>query len=332
MLSCHNHHDVYKKFPPMSFVGGSTGNVPNVTTPALVTFGSATAYTAGSGSVGAPYSWLVRLLPYIEETVLYNNISQKSNKFVTPAFTTGTNGLVDANGRPFATIEVGAFKCPSFAGEPYSVDGTVVTVARPTVYANSTFTNSGVPFGVALTNYTALSATHIGCMAQSISGTAVEAPNGVIVPGTGKNFRDMVDGSSKTVVLAETKEQTLASWYDGTQNFVVAAGPPSSAPSPRTTTQPTKNSNGFWVAADPATCETALNLGPRPNTAARYLPSGWGANSNIRLWGPSADHSGGVIIHGIGDGAVKGLTEDIDATLYFQLVTRAGREPQSIPE
>src|SRR5690349_8266030 len=95
-LALHNAHDVYKKFPALAHVGGQTTvsgvATNNVTTPYTVQYGSATAYSAPTpGSVGAPYSWMVRILPYMEETTLYNNISQRSSKFAVPAFNAAMN-------------------------------------------------------------------------------------------------------------------------------------------------------------------------------------------------------------------------------------------------
>jgi prepilin-type N-terminal cleavage/methylation domain-containing protein len=127
-LALHNHHDVHKKFPPVAYVAGqATAGVNNVTTLFTVNYGSNTAYSSAGtppvGSAGAPYSWMVRILPYLEETTLYQNISQRSQKFSQPAFAPAMNatGLATPNdqSRHFSTIEIGAFKCPSFAGEPY---------------------------------------------------------------------------------------------------------------------------------------------------------------------------------------------------------------------
>jgi prepilin-type N-terminal cleavage/methylation domain-containing protein len=342
-LALHNHHDVHKKFPPAAYVGGQSGTPPvnNVTALYNVQRGNGTtAYSsAAGGSNGAPYSWMVRIIPYLEETTLYNNISQRSTKFRDPAFAnTGTTAMTPSGSphgntnRHFCTIEIGAFKCPSFSGEPYSAAASFGTnsVAVPANYG--TFSDSSVPFGVALSNYTALAATHLQCIKNAANATVTNGRfnNGVISDTTGRNFKDMVDGSSKTLVCAETKEQTFASWYDGTDAWVVALDPNSTNNSsiPSTTVDP----NG-WVTANGAS--TALNVGPRPDSGKAYLLSGFGANSgstNRRFWGPSSDHAGGVIIHLVGDGAVRSLTEDIDATLYAQLVSRDGREPANLPE
>jgi prepilin-type N-terminal cleavage/methylation domain-containing protein len=335
-LSLHNHHDLFKRFPAVSNAGGTSAGQPNITnvyttTPGL---GSGTAYTS-TGSADAGYSWLVKLLPYLEEVTLYNNISQRSNKFVTPAFQTALNtagaATLSDSARHISTVEIGAFKCPSFAGVPYSATDSLTGTNPPTGYGGTGGTpvagkvNLGIPYGIALTQYVALAATHIQCMGSgyaTATSPAAEAPNGVIVPGVkGKSFKDIVDGTSKTLVASETKEQVLASWYDGTTAWVVALNPNNTGPQPQKDTSTTPPTN-YWIANGGT---SALNVGPSPNASVGITGTIWG-------WGPSSYHSGGVIIHLVGDGSVRSLTEDVDATLYTQLVTRAGREPANLPE
>lgn len=337
-LALHNHHDVFKRFPAVSNAGGTTGGQLNVTNvwKTIPGAASSTAYAAASnGTSDAGYSWLVKLLPYLEEVTMYNNISQRSNKFVVPAFnvalnTAGASALSDT-ARHMATVEIGAFKCPSFAGEPYSQTDTITGTSPPGGYTGTGKQNTGVPYGIALTQYVALAATHIQCMVATPNTTTAEAPNGAIVPGRGKGFKDIVDGTSKTLVAAETKEAVLGSWYDGTTAWTVALNPnnPSGQPFKNTSTTPPTN---YWTVT---TGTTALNVGPRPNATVRYLASPSSYLSGVSTtwaWGPSSDHSGGVIIHLVGDGSVRSITEDVDATLYTQLVTRAGREPANLPE
>ena len=81
---------------------------------------------------------------------------------------------------------------------------------------------------------------------------------------------------------------------------------------------------------------SGLNFGPKAATANRRFQisgSPWqGSNLMGTInWGPSSDHSGGLVLHGWGDGHVSAQNEDIDATLYLQLCTRADREPVADP-
>ena len=45
-----------------------------------------------------------------------------------------------------------------------------------------------------------------------------------------------------------------------------------------------------------------------------------------RVYGPSSNHNGGVVLHGYGDGHGKPVNESIDKNAYLAQVTRAGGE------
>ena len=62
--------------------------------------------------------------------------------------------------------------------------------------------------------------------------------------------------------------------------------------------------------------------------ASAYSPAlaGYCATPQVISWGPSSNHSGGVVVHGGVDGSVHNITPDIDPTLYMRLITIAGGE------
>jgi hypothetical protein len=256
-------------------------------------------------------------------------------------------------------------RCPSFAGDAI----TSSTTEFPGWYLCNT-NNMGypdqpstgwpppTPWGVVTTNYKAMTATHFGCIQNPANfGTGMEAfyepPNGVIVPmqtqaSTGTAIKSIIDGTSKTITIVESKEQRVSSWYDGTASYVTAV-PIGNCQSLNNMTagnnnpiQPLRSnimaatsnvSAYFWRM--PAGGVTALNYGPKV-TGQFYFGNFNGAlpNSNITNWewGPSSDHSGGIVMHSFGDAHVQGMDETIDPTLYVQLSTRAGREPAAVPE
>src|SRR5690606_37581305 len=107
-----NHHDAQKNFPLATWINPSSngtfpgGAVPPTVTPVLwqTSVGAGPSVqsngdpSAGSGSnAQAGYSWMVRLLPFIEQGPAYNNMSQISNKFAFPAMLI-TGGYNDPNG------------------------------------------------------------------------------------------------------------------------------------------------------------------------------------------------------------------------------------------
>ena len=144
------------------------------------------------------------------------------------------------------------------------------------------------------------------------------------------DFKDIADGLSKTIMVVETKEENWAGWYEATTAWVVALDPNATVPTRGVSPAPP-----YLLASTAAgSGNTALNLGPKPDASKHYLLGGTGAGVNAVPgpweWGPSSEHSGGVVLHLVGDGAVKELTEDMNANTYMWLVTRNGREPADI--
>ena len=116
-----NHHDVFKKLPAVSNQSNLNGSAPLSATPGAGT--NATAPGGFMAGTSAGYSWIVKVLPYIEETVLYNTISQASSKFCADAWATGGNYAVTLNGisRHFSSIQLDEIACPSYGGSPISI-------------------------------------------------------------------------------------------------------------------------------------------------------------------------------------------------------------------
>src|SRR5262249_26883393 len=127
----------------------------------------ANASAPGSAAIkAAGYSWIVMILPQIEEQELFQTISNNSDKFVTPAFSTAiVNGPLNSPAPHCATVRLKAFLCPSFAGDPVidtsprvtgsAATGRIETGQIPTNY-NPGVGNSNGGQGIAITNYNAM--------------------------------------------------------------------------------------------------------------------------------------------------------------------------------
>ncbi|HEY1784439.1 MAG TPA: DUF1559 domain-containing protein [Pirellulales bacterium] len=329
-----NHHDIFKRFPPLSGQGDPDGSADVWQTAPGSTFAANTPAPNGyaqSPASAAGYGWLVMILPYLEEHELFDALVAASDSFSYEAFsTTGARGLPfsvpgSANAH-FATVQFEEFQCPSVHGDGISTAST--GTARPPVtiaaYARLSNGSARLPSGVATTNYVALSATHLACMGLGPGDPAykdVEPPNGVIVPGKGLSMKSVVDGTSKTLILCETNEPAVSSWYDGTVCWTVGANPSASK-------QPAVNGNGWWSFPEGTTDACGLNFGPGAGGQPLFAPGGTTpAQLQPVSWGPSSYHIGGVVMHLACDGSSHAITSDIDPTLYLQLITRAGREP-----
>jgi prepilin-type N-terminal cleavage/methylation domain-containing protein len=159
-LALQNHHDSWKRFPA-------------ITTSPNGSVGSATAAT------GAGYSWIVRLLPYMEEKLLHDSIVKYSNNLALPAF----NATILHEGtKHAATASVKILHCPSFDGG-YTASSALYSMPSSQVAGS--------------TNYMAFAGTHV------VSGAAPS--NGGL--GWNRMLRTsaLTDGTSKTFVIAESK-------------------------------------------------------------------------------------------------------------------------------
>jgi competence protein ComGC len=298
VLAMHNYHDVHKQ-------------LPNITSTGIR--GVAPASLSSEDSSGSGYHWFVSILPYLGEKKSFDQMERASNGFTLspfdPAVKSNTGNTPSAASN-FASLKFDFSRCPSQRGSQ-------LTNAPE-------FAASG-PNSVAAFNYVALSATHLDCMLGDRNAGDYIVPNGVLIPGpTIVTFRSIVDGTSRTLILVETRERNYTSWYDGTVGWVVAGD--TNAP------KPIIDSNGSLKPHSGSS--SALNVGPSSANPNRfYLPTA--LHSKIAIdweWGPSSEHVGGVITHAIADGSARSLTDDIDTQLYMQLVTRAGREPANCCE
>jgi hypothetical protein len=200
VLALHNHHDVFKRFPNSTSTS-IRGVRPGCAGPV-------------EDEVPAGYSWQVKVLPYLEETRIYDALSEASEKFQKPAF--AEDLLQPANlsantGSHFAHMSIGFWPCPSFSGPKSS---------EAVEYANLG--------GVETSTYVAISATDIG---RILNTDDDDAANGCIVPPPQQvTLKEIFDGTSKTLIYAETRENRYSSWYDGTVSWVVSSDPKGESP------------------------------------------------------------------------------------------------------
>lgn len=142
----------------------------------------------------------------------------------------------------------------------------------------------------AIRNYVAIGATTVGNLWKQ--------PDGAIYARSTTRPTDIVDGMSQTVLVAESREQNASVWIDGGTASLTSRNYDDS--------NPPSYSGGL----------SALNFTPY------YTAAGQGIDC---LWAASSFHTGGAH-HLLGDGSVRFLAQNLDATVYDALVTRAGAE------
>ncbi|HEV3022453.1 MAG TPA: DUF1559 domain-containing protein, partial [Pirellulales bacterium] len=138
------------------------------------------------------HSWASMILPFLEDSSLHGIIDFNRSS-------------LDAANRQAAATVVPVYHCPSFAGDDYSREPKYLALSKT----------------MAIRNYVALGATDVG----SLWGPGPEGrrqPNGTIYCQSATRLKDIADGLSNTVLLAETREQNAAVWIDGTGAAAVA--------------------------------------------------------------------------------------------------------------
>jgi prepilin-type N-terminal cleavage/methylation domain-containing protein len=342
------------------------------------------------GQWGDGYSWIVQILPYMEEKALYDRISAASStggalklgKLRDAAWKARIH-LADLTRAGHSTAappnlydwetKIPVLLCPSYAGED-SVSPAQMIDPSAGVDASST---------VAASNYIVLASTHYigtagdlatgppvsktaGSTATNGCGTSASPKSycgngGIPFPGAtgsgateqitklGNSFASFSDGTSKTILVTESREEKYTTWYSGFASYGVGAWPTHGEPIGSTvntgSTAPVvwtfTGSTGGVGAGD-----SSINKGDKTNsTTATEGPAKWYASTayhyhhpsnatgdpqGARKWGPSSLHPG-VVQAGWGDGRGAVLNDSTDGDVFLHLITRNGRETDSLP-
>lgn len=182
-LALHNYHDTHRVFPSGGVVFADVDR----------SNGSDWCIQAASTTYqGAP--WTVMILPYLEETALYDQFNFNHRLTATPnnqAPTTSPN-------RNLWFLRMTKFQCPS---DPASMDGI----------------NNTNYFGVQGGGGSSL----INCNGGN-SNTFFT--NGILFVNSSTGLRDVTDGSSNTFLVGETKYQLTENGRPDTSNFWLGWG------------------------------------------------------------------------------------------------------------
>ncbi len=263
------------------------------------------------------YSWIVKCLPYMEENQLYDRIAKASEQFTRTAFSPIVAQIPADISTHMAATQVPFLRCASFAGEEVAQDPDNYSLPSDVEVAGG--------------NYVCIAAATRGITASNQVDEHDPQFGGAIISKMDPTFRglkirELIDGTSKTVIICETKAEKFSSWYSGQSAWVIGFQPDLV---PNVMLQ-ADGFNGVTQDGNPQNL-TALNKG-RPLVLAPnspYINDPWYSSQmsgGERDWGPSSDHGGGVVVHSYADGHTQAISDSIDATLYFRLITRAGGE------
>lgn len=283
-LGLHNFHDANSRFPP----GGAVDQPP-----------------FGTCSTGAAHgaSWLVYLLPYVEQETLYQ-------KFVFP----GKSGWDNtSNADTYNKVALPVYRCPSsllpiFRHSSIGTAGT--DVYRPSYAGISGATTELNPAETRIST----GGTITGCCAGGkVSGGGILFPNAKI------NISEITDGATNTMIVGESSDflHTLngaqVDWSSGWHGFFIGCS--------NANTPPTYGSGGDARTMNQLSLRYLINQKRGwPNSPGNCGSTGVCDNIGTNTPLTSA-HPGGIDIL-LADGSCRFVQETLDATTLGRLATR----------
>ncbi len=253
-LALHNHENTRGYYPLAStapFFVAPTGNNINK-------IGAVNNRVGTSAINGDGYSWLVQLLPYMEQQTLYNRIStfvvnNAPNKLLAgPVYEAGKGVAMDPSPAGLTTTQVwkqavDTFKCPSFPGADES-KGQIIAQQRMAVgnyvalvatHFNADGQGTGKDTGAGANDFSPFDSRPAANTYKQLAGNgcipfwqhtqnpppATDLTNFTKVRGVTQAGIQNGDGTSGTVWFTESREETWTGWVSGYASFVVGADP-----------------------------------------------------------------------------------------------------------
>ncbi|WP_437187484.1 DUF1559 domain-containing protein [Planctomicrobium sp. SH668] len=213
------------------------------------------------------HSFASMILPYLDQSAIANNINYNSSALAAVNY-------------PMAEKVIPAYMCPSFSGNQYSGEARYPTASK-----------------WAIRNYFGMAATSSLLMSTEAAYGGYR-PDGAIYPGRSTKMRDITDGTSNTIMVAESREQNASVWIDGSTAAFVATWMDFTSPTMTGTTS-SINKKGYQMLS-----------------AIGQIDS---------EYGPSSLHVGGAH-HLLCDGSVRFISENIALPVYMSVTTRATGE------
>ena len=299
-LALHNYHDTFLRFPPGAAARDSTGieRVANA------------AWMGGNPRDDTMAPWTVYILPYIEETGLYENFSMEGHWASCPGFSDSSPSSFSPNNLAlqFDTRAPETYRCPSNPNYNkdayiccyYGVSGGGIHFQPPLLNSGNTTTDWTGP---------------IAAWGSYSPGSRLFWDNGCLPTNGGVSLSDIRDGSTNTALVGETMYVALDRVYtnSGGTNFAWhwASGDRFNGQSDTTGVCPSPINHcvlsatfdGINNVAHSYTHEEAIRRGGavRAHSGHMMAYSSW--------------HTGGAHFT-LGDGSVRFLSENMDIRTY----------------
>lgn len=297
-VALHNHLDSFGSFP--------MANVPNA---------PLGAYGTAAPALGATWSWGALILPYIEQSDVFSLLNP--NRSVPAPTGTNTLAAVGANSSlaPLIQTPIPVYRC---ASDPEGVLANLDRANSPKTLAGlSPATRFGrsnyvtVVHDNAVQNDTRYRDDYIPSTNQSVrrqpQPPSTQAMNGIAYHDSNLKVKDVIDGTSSTLAIGERLDRapggsaTAAPWHPSS---AVWAG---------------SNSDGYANPDNYTSCCVVRGGMAWNGGAAHYGINDFSTVDSHK--GFSSNHGGGAMFT-FADGAVKFLTQNIDATTFKRLANR----------
>jgi len=244
-LALHNYHDSYNTFPP--------GEVQQSTE-----------------DLTGNWAWSAQLLPYLDQAPMFQKLNV-GNISVSEA-------LSDPAIRTALATPLSTFRCPSDIAPPVNDDG-----ARTILSSTST-----TPLALAVSNYVVVNSSGVArpTFHAAISGS--DAPNthanGAFYRNSRVNVRDLLDGSSNTILMGERSWTSPLNPHAEPRAAILYA------------VQDSRGDNNGGLCASFATGQRRINCMDAGDKCRRAFAS---------------QHTGGAMFL-LGDGTVRFLSQNIE--------------------
>lgn len=288
-LALHNHHEVYTRLPP----GGHSDQQP-----------------IGNGGGGWGSSWMVFILPYMDQAPLFDKLRFDGQSGWGAA---ASNNALQADG-----LVINTYFCPSSPMEKFARSGYQSRRLMAPSYAGISGSVNGLIPGYSHNDWRQ-GGSSPGCCTGGIA-----ASNGMLFTGGFIEFAKVTDGLTNTFAVGETSDFLFT--LDGTKRDYRSGGNHGFMIGSPYNYKPTGGAmGGDWRTFNMVTLRYRINQKQGwPDWPGDCGATGICDNSSTNTPFTSA-HTGGAQFL-LGDGGVRFVSENIDFGTLAKLCTRDDRQ------
>jgi prepilin-type N-terminal cleavage/methylation domain-containing protein len=274
-LALHNYHDTMSAFPPSS-VWADTGTIS----------------TNNNDKLGP--SWVVLILPYIEQQNLYNSF-----KLSSPIPHTDNAGP--------RSVRLTALLCPSDSAansKPFNGSANSTTNKLGDNWARGNYAaNAALGFMTVSTHGANSAAT------ENSDGWKDSTKRGIMGANVSLGIGQITDGTSNTILCAEIRAGVVA--FDSRGVWAMSGGCPSALWAHGRVGDANGPNAPLVNADDLLGCDEVRNaVGGEPTLTKMGMPCSSGSRPNYQQ-APRSQHEGGVFV-ALADGSVRFVSDFVD--------------------